>query len=72
MQSIAALKATKSPIRRDTEGKRKLRTNYRDVPVGQFKGPLNTGELLDLLFPSNAASEALDGAGVGEEDGGEE
>jgi hypothetical protein len=50
MPSIASNRATVSPIRRGSDGKRKTRENYRDIPRGRFRGPLNTAQLLDALF----------------------
>lgn len=52
MSAIDALKPTKSPGRRTASGERKVRLNYRDVPVRKyFQGPLTASELLDVLFP---------------------
>lgn len=50
MPSIDANRATVSPIRRGSDGKRKTRENYRDIPRRKFRGPLSTGQLLDALF----------------------
>ena len=51
MERIDALRATKAPGRRNAAGERKTRTNYRDIPVRNFKGPYSAPELLDALFP---------------------
>jgi hypothetical protein len=51
MASIAAMRSTKAPGRRNAAGERKVRANYRDVPVRQFRGPLSIEQLLDILFP---------------------
>lgn len=51
MPSVESEKASVSPIKRGEDGKKKLRPHYRDIPKKKFRGPLNTGELLDALFP---------------------
>lgn len=51
MPSIAALHPTKAPGRRNAKGERKVRTNYRDVPIKKFSSPLSAEELLVELFP---------------------
>lgn len=51
MSNIDAMRQPRSPGRRNAAGERKVRTNYREVPVKQFLGPLSTTELLDVLFP---------------------
>lgn len=51
MSNIDAMRQPKSPGRRNAAGERKVRTNYREVPVKHFLGPLSTTELLDVLFP---------------------
>ncbi len=50
MPSVANEKASVSPIKRGADGKKKARLHYRDIPRRKFRGPLNTGELLDALF----------------------
>lgn len=51
MSNIEAMRQPKSPGRRNAAGERKIRTNYREVPIKQFQGPLSATELLDVLFP---------------------
>ena len=51
MPSIEAGRVSRSPGRRGADGERKLRVNYRDVPIRAFEGPLSSPELFDLLFP---------------------
>jgi hypothetical protein len=51
MPAIGELRASKSPGRRSATGERKVRANYRDIPVRQFTGLLSAAELLDALFP---------------------
>lgn len=51
MSNIEAMRQPKSPGRRNAAGERKVRTNYREVPVKQFQGPLSATQLLDVLFP---------------------
>ena len=51
MPSVENEKASVSPIKRGEDGKKKVRPHYRDIPRKRFSGPLNTGELLDALFP---------------------
>lgn len=51
MSNIEAMRQPKAPGRRNAAGERKVRANYRDVPVKQFQGPLSAAELLDVLFP---------------------
>lgn len=51
MSNIDAMRQSKVPGRRNAAGERKVRTNYRDVPVKSFQGPLSCAELLDVLFP---------------------
>ena len=50
MPSVESEKASVSPIKRSEDGKKKVRPHYRDIPRKKFRGPLNTGELLDALF----------------------
>lgn len=54
MPSVKDEKASVSPIKRGEDGKKKVRPHYRDIPRRKFIGPLNTGELLDVLFPYGA------------------
>jgi hypothetical protein len=57
MPIIEELSPSKSPGRRNAAGERKVRTNYRDVPVRRrFQGPLSVEELLHALFPSQSAA----------------
>lgn len=51
MSSIEALRPSKAAGRRSASGERKVRLNYRDVPVRDFQGPLSAVELVDVLFP---------------------
>jgi len=51
MPSVESEKASVSPIKRGEDGKKKVRLHYRDIPRKKFTGPLNTGELFDVLFP---------------------
>ncbi|MES5814001.1 hypothetical protein [Pseudoxanthomonas sp. Soil82] len=51
MSDIGDLRVSRSPGRRSAEGERKVRANYRDVPVRRFVGPLSASDLLDQLFP---------------------
>lgn len=52
MPDIAAFSPSKAPGRRTADNKRKVRENYRDVPVKRhFSGSLDTGGLLLILFP---------------------
>lgn len=51
MPSVESEKASVSPVKRGEDGKKKVRLHYRDIPRKKFYGPLNTGELLDVLFP---------------------
>lgn len=51
MASIENMRPSKSPGRRNAAGERKVRANYRDVPVKYFQGPLTATELADVLFP---------------------
>ncbi len=51
MSNIEAMRQPKSPGRRNAAGERKVRTNYREIPIKQFQGPLSASELLDVLFP---------------------
>jgi hypothetical protein len=51
MATIANLPHSKSPGRRNEMGERKVRVNYRDVPVSKFNGPLSPEQLFDVLFP---------------------
>jgi predicted RNA binding protein YcfA (HicA-like mRNA interferase family) len=52
MAAIDTMRPTKVPDRRDSTGERKTRTNYRDVPVNHFQGPLSAEQLVDVLFPN--------------------
>lgn len=56
MPNIEALPQSKSPGRRTAAGERKVRLNYRDVPVKKFLGPLSSTELLNVLFPTHNVS----------------
>lgn len=53
MPGIAGEQASVSPIKRDKDGKRKVRSHYRDIPLKKFSRPLNTAELLDALFSTH-------------------
>lgn len=50
MPSIDGNRATVSPIKRGSDGKRKTREHYRDIPRRKLGTPLTTGQLLDKLF----------------------
>lgn len=50
MSNVEGEKTTVSPIKRGVDGKKKIRSHYRDIPRKRFIGPLRTPELLDLLF----------------------
>jgi hypothetical protein len=52
MATIEAMRPPKAPGRRNVDGERKIRANYRNVPVRQFQGPLTAEQLVDVLFPS--------------------
>ena len=52
MQTIDGFRPSKSPGRRNAEGRRHIRNNYRNVPIKQFTAQLNLEGLLDHLFPS--------------------
>jgi DNA-binding XRE family transcriptional regulator len=54
--AIESMPLTKVPGRRNASGERKIRANYRNVPVNQFQGPLSIEQLVDVLFP-NCATE---------------
>jgi len=51
MPSVDSEKVSVSPIKRGVDRKKKVRLHYRDIPRKKFDGPLNIGELLDVLFP---------------------
>jgi hypothetical protein len=55
MPPIEAFAVTKSSGRRSADGVRKLRGNYRNVPVRRFGGPIGLPGLLDALFPGATA-----------------
>ena len=48
---IDTFAVSKSPGRRNADGERKLRSNYRDVRVKEFEGPLSAVQLFDVMFP---------------------
>jgi hypothetical protein len=50
MPSIDSCKASKAPGRRNAEGARHVRSNYRNVPVSRFTDRLSSLELLERLF----------------------
>lgn len=50
MSNVEGEKTTVSPIKRGVDGKKKIRSHYRDIPRRRFIGPLRTPELLDVLF----------------------
>jgi hypothetical protein len=52
MSSIEEMRHSKAPGRRNAAGERKIRGNYRDVPVKEFLGPFTVTQLADVLFPS--------------------
>ena len=54
MPGIEDSPVTLSPGSRSAEGVRKIRENYRDVPLKDFQGPLTVPQLVDLLFPNRA------------------
>ncbi len=56
LPSIEGFRKPMKPGRRNATGERKIRDNYRKVPMSQFRGPLTVEELADALFP--AAHEA--------------
>lgn len=51
MPYIEAHRTTKHPGRRDANGNRKLRLNYRDALYSKFEKNINLHELFNLLFP---------------------
>lgn len=55
MPSVENENPSIAPGRRDEDGKRKVRAHYRDIPRAKFRGPLDTSQLLDALFPPEAA-----------------
>lgn len=59
MANIAELRHSKSPGRRNEAGQRKVRVNYRDIPVSKFQGPLSAERLFDILFPLPEKSASL-------------
>ena len=54
MPSIENLKTSKSSAKRDKDGTRKERLNYRNVPVRTFTDSLTSQDLFASLFPSEA------------------
>lgn len=50
MPNVANEKASVSPSKRGEDGQKKVRLHYRDIPRKKFTGPLNTGELINVLF----------------------
>jgi len=50
MPNVENEKASISPIKRGEDGRKRVRSHYRDIPRRKFSGPLNTGQLLDALF----------------------
>lgn len=57
MPSVEHDKPSISPIKKDAEGKKKVRAHYRDIPRRRFQGPLDTPTLLDVLFRSSNENE---------------
>jgi hypothetical protein len=55
MPSVENERASVSAIRRGEDGKKKVRSHYRDIPRARFRGPLSANELLDALFPQDSA-----------------
>lgn len=53
MPDISAGAKSVVPGRRNTEGERKQREGYRNVPLSRFCPRLNQSQLLDMLFPRN-------------------
>jgi hypothetical protein len=53
MSSLASMRSSKAPGRRNAQGERKVRANYKDIPTRQFKGPLSVEQLLNELFPAS-------------------
>lgn len=51
MPNIETMRQPKAPGRRNAAGERKVRENYREVPVRQFRGPISATALLEILFP---------------------
>jgi len=51
--AIDAMRPTRAPSR-NSAGERKVRGNYRDVPVNQFQGPFSVEQLVEVLFPGYA------------------
>jgi hypothetical protein len=51
MPYLEAHRTTKASGRRNADGERVLRINYRDVPFSRFKRGLTARELLEELFP---------------------
>lgn len=52
MKSIDGFKAAVTPGRRNVEGKKHIRSHYRNVPVKHFTTRIACEQLLDELFPS--------------------
>ena len=53
MPSIEDARISRAPGRRSASGEKKLRNNYRDVPVREFAGPLSITQLFDIMFPGH-------------------
>ena len=51
LSSIAGHRASVAPGRRSATGEKKVRPNYRDVPLKLFEGPLSVTQLFDVMFP---------------------
>ena len=56
MGAIESMRPTKAAGRRSAAGERKIRVNYRNVPVNRFQGPLSMEQLVDVLFPNCATA----------------
>lgn len=56
MDEIENYKVSRSPVKKDSSGKKQQRPNYRDVPTCAFKRRLDMGALVDLLFPATRTS----------------
>lgn len=50
MPNVESERAPVSPIKRGEDGKKKVKLHFRAIPRKKFRGPLDTGKLLDALF----------------------
>jgi len=54
MKPVADHNESKSPVKKNKDGKKKIRKHYRDVPIGLFKKRLPISDLVECLFPAIA------------------